>query len=154
MLGGTTCVFKREIKPFKKVRIWTRVLSWDGKWVYLVSHFVEGGWETGMGDKGGLEKQREGKAVAEDVSPLVYATCISKIVLKEGRRTVRPEEFFRLSGLIGDGSVDGGSEWREVNRVVEERRLEGMELAGHVAALDEGHRWFVEGGGGDVLGRY
>ena len=40
-LGGVTCTFKRELKPYRKYEIWTRVLSWDEKWVYVISHIVK-----------------------------------------------------------------------------------------------------------------
>ncbi len=42
-LGGVTCTFKRELKPYQRYEIWTRVLSWDEKWLYLVSHIIEPG---------------------------------------------------------------------------------------------------------------
>jgi len=42
-LGGVSCHFKREIKPYERYDIWTRVLAWDRKWIYLVSHFVAAG---------------------------------------------------------------------------------------------------------------
>jgi Thioesterase-like superfamily len=42
-LEAVTISFKREINPYKKYEIWTRVLPWDKKWVYMVSHFVEAG---------------------------------------------------------------------------------------------------------------
>ncbi|CAK40115.1 uncharacterized protein An09g01760 [Aspergillus niger] len=48
-LGSTACVFKREIKPYQAYEIHTRLLSWDEKWVYFVSHFVKTG---GKKDKG------------------------------------------------------------------------------------------------------
>lgn len=154
MLGGTTCTFKREIKPLAEVEIWTRILTWDEKWVYLVSWFVKPG--GGKTEKG--TKDRDGGISAD-----VYATCVSKIVLKEGRKTVRPEEFFRLCGLMGpvgrtgaEKEENGGWEWEEIDEATERRRLEGMKLAGHVASLDEGHKLFgghdVEGEG--VLGVY
>lgn len=43
VLGGVSCHFRREIKPHERYDIWTRVLSWDRKWIYLVSHFVKEG---------------------------------------------------------------------------------------------------------------
>ncbi len=42
-LGGVSCIFRREIKPYKKYDILTRVLSWDEKWIYVVSHIVKKG---------------------------------------------------------------------------------------------------------------
>ena len=40
-LGGVTCTLKRELKPYRKYEIWTRVLSWDEKWIYVISHIVK-----------------------------------------------------------------------------------------------------------------
>ena len=42
-LGAVTCHFKREIQPYERFEIWTRVLSWDRKWIYLLSHIVREG---------------------------------------------------------------------------------------------------------------
>lgn len=42
-LGAMTISFKREIGPFGRYEIWTRVLSWDERWIYMVSHFVKAG---------------------------------------------------------------------------------------------------------------
>ncbi|KAM7183641.1 hypothetical protein V8F20_012544 [Naviculisporaceae sp. PSN 640] len=155
MLGGTTCTFKREIKPLAKVEIWTRILSWDEKWIYLVSWFAKPGAGGTTGTRAGTKegtKQKSG-----EINPDVYATCVSKVVLKEGRKTVKPEEFFRLCGLMGNPEEDKGDwDWGEINKAIEERRVEGMKLAGHVASLDEGHGLFggygAEGEG--VLGVY
>ncbi|KAI9815798.1 MAG: hypothetical protein M1827_002194 [Pycnora praestabilis] len=43
MLGGVSCVFRREIKPYKRYEMWSRVLCWDRKWLYIVTHFVKDG---------------------------------------------------------------------------------------------------------------
>ncbi|MCJ1305211.1 hypothetical protein MMC08_008025 [Hypocenomyce scalaris] len=43
MLGGVHCSFRREIKPYEGYDIWTRVLGWDRKWLYVMSHFVKKG---------------------------------------------------------------------------------------------------------------
>ncbi|KAI9884475.1 MAG: hypothetical protein M1823_003748 [Watsoniomyces obsoletus] len=42
-LGGVSCIFRREIKPYKEYDVLTRVLSWDEKWIYVVSHIVKKG---------------------------------------------------------------------------------------------------------------
>ena len=42
-LGGTSCVFKREIKPLQRYEVWSRVLTWDAKWLVLVTYFVKAG---------------------------------------------------------------------------------------------------------------
>ncbi|OBT54284.1 hypothetical protein VE04_05725 [Pseudogymnoascus sp. 24MN13] len=43
MLGGVHCSFKREIKPYEKYEMWSRMLAWDRKWLYVVTHFVKAG---------------------------------------------------------------------------------------------------------------
>ena len=42
-LGAVSCNFRREIKPYQAFEVWTRVLAWDQKWLYTVSHFVKKG---------------------------------------------------------------------------------------------------------------
>lgn len=42
-LGGVACFFQRQIEPLQAFEVWTRVLSWDRKWVYMVSHIVRKG---------------------------------------------------------------------------------------------------------------
>lgn len=42
-LGAVGCNFRREIKPYEAFEVWTRVLAWDQKWLYTVSHFVKKG---------------------------------------------------------------------------------------------------------------
>lgn len=36
-LGAVSCSFRKEINPFERYEMWTRVLSWDRKWVCLSS---------------------------------------------------------------------------------------------------------------------
>ncbi|KAI9774567.1 MAG: hypothetical protein M1840_002816 [Geoglossum simile] len=43
MLGAVSCAFRREIAPYEGYEIWSRVLCWDQKWLYIVSHFVKKG---------------------------------------------------------------------------------------------------------------
>lgn len=42
-LGAVSCNFRREIKPYEAFEVWTRVLAWDQKWLYTISHFVKKG---------------------------------------------------------------------------------------------------------------
>lgn len=81
-LGGVTCTFKREIKPYQRYEMWTRVLSWDAKWLYTITHFV----------------RKDPKC--KDGTGIVCATAVSKCVFKSGRRTIAPEVMLRNSGLL------------------------------------------------------
>lgn len=42
-LGGVSCLFRKEIRPYEKFEVWTRVLAWDQKWLYVICHFVKPG---------------------------------------------------------------------------------------------------------------
>lgn len=130
-LGGVSCHFKRELKPYEEYEIWTRVLSWDRKWIYLVSHMVKAGavrpdeyalgrsvsWSERLfgagrrrsgnkGEKGALEEmQREQKA---EWQKAIFASSISKYVVKKGRLTIPPELVWKRSDLLPSDS-DGPS---------------------------------------------
>jgi len=42
-LGAVSCSFRRELKPYESYELWSRVLTWDEKWIYIVTHFVRKG---------------------------------------------------------------------------------------------------------------
>ncbi len=155
MLGSVTCTFRREIKPYQKYEIWTRVLTWDEKWVYFVSHFVRAG-AVRKGRTFTLQKRtpnasasrRGGEAKLDDLTKAVLATALSKNVLKLGRATVRPEDVWRAGGLLPTDKA--------ALEAVEKMRLRGLRV------LEEKdpntlHGLFEEfetSGEGAVLGEY
>lgn len=80
-LGSVYCSFKREIKPYELFEIQSKVAAWDQKWLYILSFFLR------------PEKRKgEGKTL--------FATAISKYVVKKGRLTVPPERVLRASGFL------------------------------------------------------
>ncbi|KAF3919883.1 hypothetical protein ABW21_db0204688 [Orbilia brochopaga] len=80
-LGGVVSLFRREIKPYQLYEVWSRVLAWDDKWFWVVSHFVS------------AEKDRTGKRK-------IYASSLSKYVFKVERKTIPPVEVLEESGLL------------------------------------------------------
>ena len=127
ILGGVSCTFRREIKPYQPFEIWSRILCWDRKWIYIISHFVERKavrpkeyvLQSGrrQGWFGFLPSQSSGRTVlkAEPVSeasnglislPMephgaaIYASALSRYVVKKGRLTIAPEQVFDRSGLL------------------------------------------------------
>ena len=97
MLGAVACSFRREIKPYASYEMWTRVLSWDRKWLYLVTHFVEKGavrpraWDA---QSFGLTRPAAGEGEPPaDWEKKVYASAVSKYVFKIGRLTGRTPEL-------------------------------------------------------------
>ncbi|KAI1635358.1 capsule polysaccharide biosynthesis protein [Biscogniauxia mediterranea] len=164
MLGAVHCSFKKELQPFQRYETWSRLLSWDRKWMYIVTQFVE----TGTAKKG------EGKS--EGWEKRVFATAVSKYVFKIGRLTVHPSVIIEASGLLPERpggwittesglatpaevvNRDGSSEteadsltwdWRRT----EQERLKGHEYAEHFAMLDGLHEHF-DAGERTTLGRF
>ncbi|KAI1054055.1 uncharacterized protein FIESC28_05093 [Fusarium coffeatum] len=176
ILGSVACSFKREIPAYKNFEMWSRILCWDRKWLYIVTHYIPKGaakptsWldptfkdasTRGPGDRTtGWEKR-------------IYATAISKYVFKIGRFTVNPAIMLGgASGLLperpggwtsgpdqlGDMSVDlsdvdldvpGEWDWRRV----EAQRRKGVEYAKHFQELDTLHELF-DGGNEGALGKF
>ena len=116
MLGGAHCSFRREIKPYEQFEIWTRVLAWDRKWLYVVSHFVKKGkveprgwtlqpWRKSKskgrkeGDIDGLANGNTEEVLAQP-HPAIYASAIAKYVFKKGRLTIAPARVLEGSGLL------------------------------------------------------
>ena len=122
ILGGVSCNFRREIKPYEGFEVWTRVLSWDQKWIYVISHFVKKGavkprgyllqpWRKVKEGRRGSVKE-EDAAIDEEKKrsaaphPAIFATGISKYVWKKGRLTIPPERLLRASELLPPKPAD------------------------------------------------
>lgn len=67
--------FKREIKPYQRYSVKSRVIGWDSKWIFVLSKFVSG---------------KDGQ--------VLHATSVTKYVLKDGRKTIRPVEALKFTG--------------------------------------------------------
>ncbi|KAJ9233980.1 hypothetical protein DTO207G8_9012 [Paecilomyces variotii] len=102
-LGAVSCTFRREVKPCQRYEIWSRVLTWDQKWMYIVTHFVR---KDAIKPRSftllpGQVRRRQGKlkdlAKKEDA---IFASSLSKCVWKKGRRTIPPELMLQASGLL------------------------------------------------------
>ncbi|KAL9124871.1 MAG: hypothetical protein Q9217_005850 [Psora testacea] len=155
-LGGVASNFRREIKPLEKFEIWTRVLAWDRKWLYIVGHFVKServrpktylyqpwkktGYEQAgnsgsVGDGNGTETEIERKArAAHHHHPAIFASSIAKYVFKKGRLTIPPERVLRASQLLPPKPADHESPSVSETPVVIESSLEGASGAAISAA--------------------
>ena len=102
-LGAVSCFFQRQIEPLQSFEIYTRVLSWDRKWIYLVSHVVKKGaikpdsyvlqpWKKG--------KRRPSEQADEDLTKHIFATSVARYVFKKGRLTINPEVVLERSRLL------------------------------------------------------
>lgn len=175
MLGAVNCSFKREIGIYRGYELWSRLLSWDRKWMYIVTHFVPKGaarpteW---LDRRSGEVKKATANGATPSWESKIHATAVSKYVFKLGRLTVHPAVILSESGVLparpggwtsganqlGDESAnvdaidlaeEGDWDWRRV----EAQRRKGMELADHLQALDGLHGLF-DGGINGALGKY
>jgi len=96
-LGAVSCNFHREIKPYRRYEIWTRLLTWDRKWLYIVSHFVEEGifkprsYSLQPGRKGGRKVENLSNEDKARLKHKIFASSVAKYVVKKGRLTIPPE---------------------------------------------------------------
>lgn len=173
-LGGISCLFKKEIKPYAKYEMWTRLLCWDRKWFYLVTHLVRPG--VGKPKEFSLQPWKKGAKPdqeydAEKLKGAIFATAIAKYVIKEGRRTIPPEQVLfdadmvpeKPEGWVYKGEVEAGEngevavpekvdeEWNW--DVIEKQRLKGLSFAENFVAMDGLHDVF-DGGEDGALGKY
>ncbi|OAL01819.1 hypothetical protein IQ06DRAFT_292630 [Phaeosphaeriaceae sp. SRC1lsM3a] len=175
-LGGVSCLFKREILPYTKYEMWTRVLCWDRKWFYLITHLVKPG--VGKPSSWTLQPWRKGKKTAaqdvdrEKLMGAVYATAIAKYVVKRGRITVPPEQALLDADMLpvkpegwvykgeteSNGDADGllpqsvdAKDWNW--DVIEAERRRGLIVAQKFAEMDQMHEYF-DGGKNGALGEY
>ncbi|KAJ5742152.1 hypothetical protein N7533_011561 [Penicillium manginii] len=111
-LAGVNFTFHKAIRPRQKYEICTRVLSWDEKWLHLISHFVERGTckAVHFSDQNGQPDPERDTGIAdsrdhgqlEEGSPraVIFATAMAKIVFKKGRKTISPSRFLGDCGLL------------------------------------------------------
>lgn len=171
ILGATHCSFKREIKPYQPYEMWSRVLCWDQKWLYVVTHFVRlgavkpagytlarGGWWFWRTKQSSSASSRPAE---KDVIPekAILAVAISKYVFKQGRRTLPPETFLADCALLppphplaSPASPDDDNDgWTRDH--VEAERIKGLRFAERFAYLDALGDTFT-GADGPALGRF
>jgi hypothetical protein len=135
-LGGTSCIFKREIKPLQKFEIWSRVLSWDDKWVYVVSYFVSV--NKSMGKQ--IPSAKKEKPDDSPPNSRVLASCIARYVFKDRRVTVRPESILQECGLLPHSDLKeakedhSGTQWSGAK--FDKERLKGLQIASRFTELE------------------
>lgn len=168
-IGAVHCAWKREIKPFQKYEMWSRIIAWDRKWLFIMTHFVQKGavkprsWD---GQNFGPTRSAAGKP--QDWEKKVFATAVTTYVFKLGRLTIHPAIMLEASGLLperpGGWTANNGSgesvvqqdaakpsEWTWER--TEGERQRGLEYARHFAAMDDLHGWF-DGGEDGALGKF
>ncbi|KAL7620244.1 hypothetical protein AAE478_009237 [Parahypoxylon ruwenzoriense] len=156
-LGAVSCNFKRELRPYEEYEMWSKILTWDEKWIYIVTHFVPKDMakprsyslypeqspgrsrrnstdtppDEGLVRRSSTDSKSSSKSEADEIEPekRIFATALSKCVFKSGRKTVSPELMLQMSGLL---PVSGDSEDRFHENTVQEietQRQKGLQTA-------------------------
>lgn len=79
-IATVQCRFIRELKPFQKFDISSRVLAWDKKWLFVMSKFTT----QGKGEE------------------VINAIALTKYVFKSGRLTLSPYEYLSTCGFLNE----------------------------------------------------
>lgn len=80
ILGSVHTTFHREIMPYERYEVRSRVLGWDKKWIVIASWFI--------------------RPATKGKDEVVLASALSKYVVKKGRFTVSPERCFTTAGWL------------------------------------------------------
>jgi hypothetical protein len=106
IVSGIACTFHREIKPYQLYEVWSRVASWDDKWIYVVSHFVARSKHSPRryvmpGDASINSKKMEKLAhPVDERHESVFASAVTRMVFKRGRLTVPPQRALEICGIL------------------------------------------------------
>ncbi|KAI1477054.1 hypothetical protein K445DRAFT_8464 [Daldinia sp. EC12] len=158
-LGAVSCNFKRELRPYEEYEMWSKILTWDEKWIYIVTHFVRKDAakpknyslypeqspsqsrrnSTTASDEDLLRRSSVDSVSSDNSSNAgnevkpekhIFATALSKCVFKSGRKTVSPELMLQMSGLLPTGNAADTKEFDEAAlQEIEAQRQRGLETA-------------------------
>lgn len=138
-------MFRKEILPYQGYEVWSRVMSWDEKWLYIVSHFVErNAFKHGnyllQGKTNAAGQVKKGKAP-------VYASAVSRYVFKQQqKKTMPPGIMLAECGLL---PLERDDKWE----AIEDRRRKELAAARLELGWDAVHNSF-DGDESAALGRY
>jgi acyl-CoA thioesterase FadM len=153
-LGGVSCNFRRPVAPLQRMHIYTRVLSWDAKWLYIASWIVRADPKAAKPVTWTLQPWRRGASGASAgptgaKAPDVCAVALARYVFKKGRVTVAPDPVLTAMGLLpaaseqGQASAASGVDHADrppapawTASAAEQERLRGLEVAQSMAGLD------------------
>jgi acyl-CoA thioesterase FadM len=104
VVGAVSCVFRKEIKPYQPYELSTKVVSWDEKWIYMVTHFVSLGTARPQGYMSEAFQHadsppRPSLTPEAESKNEVLASAITRMVFKKGRITVPPADVLKACGL-------------------------------------------------------
>lgn len=106
MLAAVQARFLREIRPFQRYCVTSRILAWDQRSLWTVTYFLRGDVYKGMMEVDLLGGGPAAVLRDEKLRKGVLAVLVSRYVVKAGRVTVPPVEVFKRAGLLIGGGDD------------------------------------------------
>ncbi|OAL19546.1 hypothetical protein AYO22_09708 [Fonsecaea multimorphosa] len=102
ILGSVHTSFHKEIKPYERYEVRSRILAWDNKWIVVGSWFIR-------------------PASPKGKQEVLLASALSKYVVKKGKFTVSPERCFVTAGWLPrrPEKVDDGADRQDKPQVKE-----------------------------------
>ncbi|KAH3670854.1 hypothetical protein WICMUC_004823 [Wickerhamomyces mucosus] len=96
--------FKKEIKPFERYSIKSKIAAWDEKWIFILSKFVKN-------------------------NDQVASVTITKYVLKDGRKTIRPFDAFKFQGIwTEDAEKTNQKNLKKVEFFIDNHEIEELDI--------------------------
>ncbi|KAJ4298050.1 hypothetical protein N0V90_005949 [Kalmusia sp. IMI 367209] len=156
IVGAVSCSFRRELKPYQAYEAWTKVVSWDDKWLYMVTHFVEK--KKAASPRSVLEfdgshssvsaMKLEVNANSERWRNTVIASAVTQFVIKKGRMTVPPAIALRECGLLPDTATHSnaslGPSDSAIMESIESFRSANLPITKLYQGWEPVHRLFTE----------
>lgn len=131
-LGAVSCSFKKELKPYETYELWTRILSWDSKWIFILTHFVRK--DSVKPRRFSLYPEQNNNCAVDGNGKIpqdnIVASALSRCVFKQGRKTVSPEFMLKASGLLPEDTLPDKSELTRCSAA-----MEGEEAQAHFNLL-------------------
>lgn len=159
IVGAVSCTFKHEIRCYNGYEMSTKVGSWDEKWIYMVTHFVERArpkLRPGALQSVPCEKNSKDSVVRAQRRG-VLASAITRMVCKRGKVTVPPTRALEECGLLCvTGNVTGLWETKgiksDIPEELETRRRRDLPIVQLQQGWDKVHELFNQEE--TVLGRF
>ncbi|KAH9904930.1 hypothetical protein F4778DRAFT_51199 [Xylariomycetidae sp. FL2044] len=101
IIASVRCGFRREIRPYQRYWVSSRILGWDEKRLFTVTYFLQP--DSPVPVEVDLAAGPAALLRHEVFGRRVLAVMVTKFVAKAGRVTVPPSEILQACGLLGPG---------------------------------------------------
>ena len=101
VVGSVVVRYRREIRPFEKFELHSRILGWDDKWFYFEHRFEKGGDVAALAYARGVMRTHGGAVPTSDVLELVDVSYLEDEILRPDTLLVVREKILEAK-VLGD----------------------------------------------------